>query len=122
MTIFTLPLTPTQRQALHTLRTLFGTDTVERLLVRGYTEIESHISPGRLYRISTHGEVEVRRDGARIASLCVSTQEPLPWPDSILAHMLHIEGDEEGYLKEANILVTYRFSIRDNDLLTARWR
>ncbi|MHB8620835.1 MAG: hypothetical protein ACYDAG_14885 [Chloroflexota bacterium] len=78
---------------------------MEQLLLCGFLEVSSRLTPGRIYRIPHHsGQVEVYEESRLKFGLCVGPKTCLPRPDVILAHKLMIEGDEAGYLHTANVI------------------
>jgi hypothetical protein len=88
------------------LQELLTDEELLQLAGSGYLEIHSPSSPSRVYRIPTlAGEmVAVHESGRMIEKLCVEpAEEWLPPSDLVLMHKLMIEGNENVYLREANV-------------------
>ena len=81
-------------------------DQADRYRRNGFIEIESRLYPGkRVYRI--HREnigTEIHDDAKKSAISCIHTMDAyVPKTDRVLAEFLFIRGDEQAYLKTANI-------------------
>jgi len=76
-----------QDRARELLACLLSPGALEQLLLCGFLEIISGLTPGRVYRIPHHsGQVEVYEEGQLKCVLCVGPKTWLPRPDVILAH------------------------------------
>jgi hypothetical protein len=90
------------------LRELLSKDERQHLERFGCLMIPSPGMPERIYCIPAHpGMVTVYESGSLIMRLCLMPVIPLPPSDMLLMLKLMIEGDEEQYLRTANVQPTY---------------
>lgn len=93
-----------ERRAEALLRRFLTEEEYQQLLCQGYLRVPSPHYPNRVYLIPRYrGLVRVYESGRAVMRLCVGPVEPLPDADVVLMHKLMIEGNEEEYLKIANI-------------------
>jgi hypothetical protein len=71
---------------------------------RGYVEVHSRLTPGRVYRVDGWRPVAVYEGGQFIGAVCIRSRESLPGPDVLLARKLMIEGAEDEFLRAGNWL------------------
>ncbi len=93
-----------ERRAQDLLREVLGEEQHQALQILGYLEVRSRLVQGRVYRIWQPGLVEVHEQGRFCGRLCLQPVVALPNSDVILLHKVLLEGDEEGYLRTANVL------------------
>ena len=87
------------------LRELLSETEREQLARNGYVVVPSCRVEGRVYRVPARpGWVDVYESGKLAMRICVEPVERLPAADVVLMHKLMIEGNEEEYLREANIV------------------
>jgi hypothetical protein len=81
------------------------TDAERRQLTEeGFLTVDSPNVGGRTYRIPGRlGWVEMYESGLLMKKLCVLPHEGLPPGDIVLMHKLMIEGNEDEYLRLANV-------------------
>ncbi len=93
-----------ERRAEALLRRFLTEEEYQQLLCQGYLRVQSPHYPNRVYLIPRYrGLVRVYESGRAVMRLCVGPVEPIPDADVVLMHKLMIEGNEEEYLKIANI-------------------
>jgi hypothetical protein len=93
------------------LRNSLSAGELQQLDATGYLNIPSPGRPGRVYRVPAHhDQVEIHESGRISGWLCVQPVGWLPVSDVVLMHKLMIEGNEEEYLRVANI---YRHEYQD---------
>lgn len=81
----------------------------------GYLEVQSPSIPNRIYRIPRYqGVVKVYDRDVLTMYLCVQPKKFLPSGDLVLMHKLHIEANEDDYLRIANRWVSAGIPLRDN--------
>jgi hypothetical protein len=86
------------------LRDLLSDEELQELEATGFLMVRSASVPGRTYRIpSAGGSVVVQEPNASTMLLCVQPVARLPRADIVLMHKLMIEGNEEEYLRVANV-------------------
>ncbi|MFN8475154.1 MAG: hypothetical protein U0822_23430 [Anaerolineae bacterium] len=94
-----------EQTARRLLRQTLRSDEFKQMEERGYLEVTSPSTPGRVYRIPYGpGRVAVYDNNRFSMSLCVQPTQWLPGGDVVLMHKLHIEANEEQYLSTANHL------------------
>ena len=94
-----------EQTARRLLRQTLRPDEFKLMEERGYLEVPSPSTPGRVYRIPYGpGRVAVYDNNRFSMSLCVQPTQWLPGGDVTLMHKLHIEANEEQYLSTANYL------------------
>jgi hypothetical protein len=71
---------------------------------RGYVEVPSRLTPGRVYRVDGWRPVAVYEGGQFVGAVCIRARESLPGPDVLLARKLMIEGAEDEFLRAGNWL------------------
>lgn len=87
------------------LRELLTEEERRQLVRSGFISVPSPGMPARTYRVPARpGWVEVYDSDVLAMKLCVEPIQRLPAADVVLMHKLMIEGNEHGYLKEANIV------------------
>lgn len=75
----------------------------QQLMRRGYVEVASPSHAARVYRIPCcDGRVRMYEHGRPLVELCVCPEVALPSNDMIVLHKLMIQGNEKGYLAQAN--------------------
>lgn len=106
-------LSEAERRAHSLLREVLTDSEYAQLREEGYLTVHSPNVGGRTYRVqpSQIPPVEVYESDELVAKLCVQPATRLPISDVLLAHKLMIEGDEPGYLREANV-IEYDFQYR----------
>jgi hypothetical protein len=93
-----------EKLAIELLRELLPECELEELGRCGYLVVRSPSVPGRAYRIPARGgRVIAEEPGEPVMLICMESVEPLPRAEVILMHKLMIEGDEQEYLRLANI-------------------
>lgn len=76
----------------------------QQLAQFGYLVVRSPSVPDRHYRIPADGGyVYAYEAGKGIMAICLQPVTSLPPSDVVLMHKLMIEGNEQGYLSQANI-------------------
>ena len=76
----------------------------QQLAEEGFLTVGSPSTGGRTYRIPGRpGWVEMYESGLLMKKLCVLPHEGLPPGDIVLMHKLMIEGNEDEYLRLANV-------------------
>ena len=86
------------------LRDVLSDGELQDLEDTGFLMVRSPSVPGRTYRIpSAGGSVVVQEPNASAMLICVQPIARLPRADVVLMHKLMIEGNEEEYLRVANI-------------------
>jgi hypothetical protein len=86
------------------LRGVLSPDELQELEATGALVVRSPSMPGRVYRIpSAGGSVVAQEANGSSLLLCVQPTARLPRADVVLMHKLMIEGNEEEYLRVANI-------------------
>jgi len=94
-----------ERRAAALLRELLSDSEQRQLLQAGFLEVPSSRIPGRVYRVpSRPGWVDVFEADRLAMRVCVEPVEQLPQADVVLMHKLMIEGNEQDYLRTANIV------------------
>ncbi|MFN8499711.1 MAG: hypothetical protein U0641_17800 [Anaerolineae bacterium] len=94
-----------EQTARRLLRQMLRPDEFKHIEERGYLEVASPSTAGRVYRIPYGpGRVAVYDNNRFTMSLCVQPTQWLPGGDVTLMHKLHIEANEEQYLATANHL------------------
>ncbi|MGH2502747.1 MAG: hypothetical protein ACRDID_09565, partial [Ktedonobacterales bacterium] len=85
------------------LHELLNEREYQQLMQRGYVEVASPSRASRVYRIpSFDGRVCMYEHGRPLVELCVRPEVALPRNDVIVLHKLMIQGNEQGYLAQAN--------------------
>jgi hypothetical protein len=93
-----------ERKAEQLLQTQLTPDEYHQLISQGYLRVQSPRYPSRTYLIPRYrGLVRVYEQGRSVMRLCVGPVEQMPDADVVLMHKLMIEGNEEEYLKTANV-------------------
>jgi hypothetical protein len=88
------------------LADLLSMDERRQLAESGYLTLPSPGVAGRTYRIPAQpGWVDVFQGGRLAMRLCALPIERLPAADIVLMHKLMIEGNEQEYLRQANVRV-----------------
>lgn len=96
-------LSSAERRAASLLREMLTSEQCRQLAWRGYLEIPSPSSTGRVYRVPrSRGYVQVIENGQAVMRLCIQPVEYLPDADVVVLHKLMIEANEEDYLLKAN--------------------
>jgi len=91
-------------RAEHLLQTQLTPEEYHQLTSQGYLRVQSPSRPQRTYLIPRYrGLVRVYEQGRSVMRLCVGPVEAVPDADVVLMHKLMIEGNEEEYLKTANV-------------------
>jgi len=86
------------------LESQLSPDEWNQLVTQGYLRVQSPSRPNRTYLIPRYrGLVRVYEQGRSVMRLCVGPVEQVPDADVVLMHKLMIEGNEEEYLKTANV-------------------
>lgn len=94
-----------QQRADALVRELLTPDELGTLQARGYLDVPSRITPGRVYRIPARpGLVTVIDAGGFATRLCLVPARTVPERELILVHKLLLEGDEAAYWQRANRL------------------
>jgi hypothetical protein len=94
-----------QRRADTLVRELLTPDELGTLQARGYLDVPSRITPGRVYRIPARpGLVTVIDAGGFATRLCLVPARGVPERELILVHKLLLEGAEDEYWQRANRL------------------
>ena len=100
----TAPRGDADQRAEHLLQSQLTSEEYHQLVTQGYLRVPSSRYPNRTYLIPRYrGLVRVFENGRSVMRLCVGPVEPVPDADVVLMHKLMIEGNEEDYLKTANI-------------------
>jgi hypothetical protein len=100
-----LARTRAQRRADTLVRELLTPDELGTLQARGYLDVPSRLTPGRVYRIPARpGLVTVIDQGQLATRLCLVPARTVPEPELILVHKLLLEGAESEYWQRANRL------------------
>ncbi len=98
-----------EQRAADLLREVLSEDERRQLSDQGYLAVPSPRIVGRVYRVPADpGWVEVHQEGTLAMRVCVQPIHPLPYSDVVLMHKLMIEGNEEEYLRKANIVQARR--------------
>jgi hypothetical protein len=93
-----------ERRAEELLQSQLTPDEYHQLTTQGYLRVPSPRYPNRVYLIPRYrGLVRVYEQGRSVMRLCVGPVEPVPDADVVLMHKLMIQGNEEEYLKTANV-------------------
>ncbi|MGQ9524500.1 MAG: hypothetical protein ACUVTZ_06600 [Armatimonadota bacterium] len=93
-----------ERRAEALLRQMLTEEEYRQLATQGYLKVSSPTVPNRVYLIPRYrGLVRVHESGKPVMRLCIGPVEPVPDADVVLMHKFMIEGNEEEYLKAANI-------------------
>ena len=72
----------------------------------GVLNVRSTLYPGRIYRIYHDARTEIFEHGRIIGHACIHTVDPsIPSTDRVLAEYFLLKGDEQRYLKTANIFL-----------------
>jgi hypothetical protein len=77
---------------------------LEQLNSMGALHVQSGLTAGRTYAIPPRGTVTVMQDGQPVMRLCIRPVTLLPGREAVLAHKLHIEANEDDYLRRANVV------------------
>jgi len=77
---------------------------LEQLNSMGALHVASGMTAGRTYAIPPRGTVTVLQDGEPVMRLCIRPVTLLPGREAVLAHKLHIEANEDDYLRRANVV------------------
>lgn len=94
-----------ERRAAELLRDVLPDRDRRQLATSRYLKVPSPGVAARIYRVPLErGWVGVFESGELRQRLCVEPLEQLPPSDVVLMHKLLIEGDDERYLREANVL------------------
>ena len=76
----------------------------ELYATKRYIEIPSTLYPGNRYRIGKNNRTVMIRNGEKIATYCIQTRDrSIPQTDRVIGEYFFIRGDENAYLKIANI-------------------
>ncbi len=87
-----------------------------QLAKTGRLTVHSAEAPSREYLVPRWGGfVDVHEAGTLACRLCVQPTDWLPSADVVLMHKLLIEGDEQGYLRQANVQWLQLASGRDRE-------
>jgi hypothetical protein len=87
------------------LREVLSDREHQQLLEVGFLTVPSYRVPGRVYRVPARpGWVDVYEADRLAMRVCVEPVEQLPQADVVLMHKLMIEGNEQDYLRTANIV------------------
>ncbi len=101
------------------LRDLLSPGEQQQLARFGYLVVGSPSVANREYRIpAAGGYVHGYESGKAVMKICLQPVERLPAPNVLLIHKLMIEGDEEGYLHQANIQRLHARSGRGHNTVT----
>jgi hypothetical protein len=93
-----------ERKAEELLQSHLTPEEYHQLLTQGYLRVQSPSVPNRTYLVPRYrGLVRVYEQGRATKRLCVGPVETVPDADVVLMHKLMIEGNEEEYLKTANV-------------------
>ena len=93
-----------EQKAEQLLQSQLSPEEYHQLVTQGYLRVQSPSVPHRTYLIPRYrGLVRVYEQGRSVMRLCVGPVEPVPDADVVLMHKLMIEGNEEEYLKTANV-------------------
>jgi len=93
-----------ERRAEVLLRQMLTEEEYQQLSSQGYLKVPSPTVSNRVYLIPRYrGLVRVHESGKPVMRLCIGPVEPVPDADVVLMHKLMIEGNEEDYLRTANI-------------------
>lgn len=93
-----------ERRAESLLRHMLRDDEYHQLVCQGYLRVQSPHVPTRTYLVPRYrGLVRVYESGRSVMRLCVGPLDPMPDADVVLLHKLMIEGNEDEYLRIANI-------------------
>jgi hypothetical protein len=87
------------------LRDILTKDEYQQFHKSNYLEVQSPSKPNRIYRVPGYkGVVKVydKEMGKITMYLCVQSAKYLPLGDIVLMHKLHIEANEDEYLRLAN--------------------
>jgi hypothetical protein len=96
--------TGAEEKAKALLREVLTEEEHRQLAAEGFLRVDSPNVAGRTYRIPGRlGWVELYESGLLMKKLCVLPHEGLPPGDIVLMHKLMIEGNEEEYLRLANV-------------------
>jgi hypothetical protein len=95
-----------ERRADMLVREHLTPDELELLHDRGYLDVPSRATPGRVYRIPARpGLVTVIDSGEFSLRLCLHPAQSIPEREHILVHKLLLEGAEAEYWRRANHLM-----------------
>jgi hypothetical protein len=95
-----------ERRADTVVRELLTPGEVDLLEKRGYLDVPSRTTPGRVYRIPARpGLVTVMDAGELAVRLCLMPARTIPEREWILVHKLLLEGAEAEYWQRANRLM-----------------
>jgi len=93
-----------EQKAEHLLQSQLTPEEYHQLVTLNYLRVQSPLVPYRVYLIPRNrGLVRVYEQGRSVMRLCVGPVEPVPDADVVLMHKLMIEGNEEEYLRTANV-------------------
>lgn len=93
-----------ERKAEELLQSHLSPEEYHQLITQGYLRVQSPSVPNRTYLVPRYrGLVRVYEQGRAVKRLCVGPVESVPDADVVLMHKLMIEGNEEEYLKTANV-------------------
>lgn len=93
-----------ERKAEELLQSHLAPEEYHQLITQGYLRVQSPSVPNRTYLVPRYrGLVRVYEQGRAVKRLCVGPVDSVPDADVVLMHKLMIEGDEEEYLKTANV-------------------
>jgi hypothetical protein len=93
-----------ERRAEELLQSQLTPEEYRQLTSQGYLRVSSPRNPNRVYLIPRYrGLVRVYEQGRSVMRLCVGPVEQVPDADVVLMHKLMIEGNEEEYLRTANV-------------------
>jgi hypothetical protein len=93
-----------ERRAEALLRQMLTEEEYQQLVCQGYLKVQSPSVPQRTYLIPRYrGLVRVYESGKSVMRLCVGPVDPVPDADVVLIHKLMIEGNEDEYLRSANV-------------------
>lgn len=87
------------------LREMLSDGEHQQLMQSGYLSVPSNRVQGRIYRVPARpGWVDVYEADRLAMRVCVEPVDHLPQADVVLMHKLMIEGNEQDYLRTANIV------------------
>ena len=94
-----------EARAVQLQKDVLSKEECRELAERGYLDVPSPGVAGRTYRVPAgSGWVEVYESGSLQMRLCVEPERPLPTGDLVIMHKLMIEGNEDHYLRTANVV------------------
>jgi hypothetical protein len=94
-----------ERRAEELVCTMLSPSELSQLNETRYLDVPSRAHVGRIYRIpATEGMLGVIENGSMVMRLCVRPAQTLPGREHVLAHKVFLEADEDGYLRNANLV------------------